>query len=1048
MRHWSGGESDLEEVFGGAVGGFVEVERLPFDGWHLVRPCSPRRAIDPAAIVADLGRRFPGAFVTPLFIDTLGGPRFSGPDLFVRFREIRDVATVVALLRPLVGAEVEIREFASLPGLFRIIAPAADGWNLTALSERLSRLPEVEWAEPDLYFSAAPAYVPSDPGFDLQWPLHARGQPIGYMPSPPLFDMDMDLPEAWDLTQGSASLHLAILDDGVVHDHPDLPPFFGIDTTSQGPGDGGPITAFDVHGTLVAGVIAAVIDNGRGIAGVAPGIRITSVRAFISTSYQTLMTSSSWTLAALNWCLQNDVKITNTSLTLGASPAAVTAKFDQLRQAGILHFGAAGNAANPNVLAYPAGLPSVISVASIDHLGALSVFSNSGPGLDLVAPGESVLTTDFVGTAGQANDDYAASLGTTFSCAHASAVAALAWSIDLALTADQIESIIRLSATDLGASGPDATFGHGRIEAYASAFTAAWMSADPTKTLFANRGSAPAERFGGAVVSPGDLDGDGIPEYAVGAPDSDTSGIHAGRVDLFDGATGAAIASYFGSIAGEGFGSALGAADIDADGIGDLLIGAPSDSSIGAPTARLCAISGATGAVLWNRPYAADAAFASAIAVLDDSTGDGTCEIAVGAPQATVNSQIGAGIVFILDGATGTILAQISADVGRGERGFGAALLDIDDRDGDGRRDLLIGAPESALPSPMCGAVVTARVPLGGSIVRWSTLDGLLPFDEFGRTLAAIPDTDGDGKDELLIGAPGAAGHSPGAGAIFGVGSIGGIAAPVILGDQTGDRLGASLLICDVDDDSQKDIVVGIPGDDRFAADAGRITVFSGADGRKIYDLAGGRAGQRLGASLAGAGDIDADGGAEVLAGSPGDAASLDPGSSVIFPAPRPERRARRDDPARRGTVTDLLGRPIDCLFVNGSAGGLDRHVTVAIDAPLFFSFAPPEGLLQPAPFAIYGFVGDAAPTDVFPLFEFGLMAFPPCPLYPGYPGSFTMTSNVFPDSCAELGSAPGPWTYSYFPGLSFPITFTLQAVFLDDAFDVFITNALIFEVR
>lgn len=464
--------------------------------------------------------------------------------------------------------------------------------------------------------------------------------------------------------------------------------------------------------------------------------------------------------------------------------------------------------------------------------------------------------------------------------------------------------------------------------------------------------------------------------------------------------------------------------------------------------ARVLSISGATGAVLWQATYAADAAFASVLEVLDDSTGDGVGEIAVGAPQATVLSQTGAGIVFILDGATGTVLSQIAADVGRGERGFGAALLRIDDRDGDAMRDLLIGAPESALPSPMCGTVVTARMPLGGSISRLSTLDGLSALDEFGRTLASIGDTDGDGKDELLIGAPGAAGHAAGAGAIFGVGSIGGIAAPVILGEHAGDRLGASLLIGDVDDDSQADIVVGIPGDDRFAANAGRITVYSGADGRRIYDLAGGRAGQSLGASLALAGDVDQDGGVEVLAGSPGDAASLDSGFCVFFPAARPERRARRDEPARRGTVTDALGRPIDCLFVNGSAGGLDRRVTVAIDAPLFFSFAPPEGLLQPAPFAIYGFLGDAAPTDVFPLFQFGLMAFPPCPLYPGYPGSFTMTSNVFADSCAEIGSVPGPWIYPYLPGLSFPFTFTLQAVFLDDAFDVFITNAVVFDIR
>ena len=108
---------------------------------------------------------------------------------------------------------------------------------MLADANALVALPEVRFAEPDMIFTGRGEILPNDPGFSNCWGLHNTGQSGG---TP---DMDLDGPEAWEVTTGDASTIVLVIDTGVQQNHPDLNQIPGTDTTSDGPGNGGPISA-------------------------------------------------------------------------------------------------------------------------------------------------------------------------------------------------------------------------------------------------------------------------------------------------------------------------------------------------------------------------------------------------------------------------------------------------------------------------------------------------------------------------------------------------------------------------------------------------------------------------------------------------------------------------------------------------------------------------------------------------------------------------------------------------------------------------------------
>src|SRR5262245_55625803 len=201
---------------------------------------------------------------------------------------------------------------------------------------------------------------------------------------------------------------------------------------------------------------------------------------------------------------------------------------------------------------------------------------------------------------------------------------------------------------------------------------------------------------GNSIASAGDVDGDGVPDFIVGAPYT-FGGI--GQVHIYSGATGALIRLFTGSVSNDYFGSAVsGAGDLDGDGSSDVVVGVIHASPGGLTAAgQAIAYSGATGAVLWTRNGTAAFEMAgNSVARVGDLNGDGVDDPAVGIVYADNGTAYVAGRVEVLSGTTGVPILSVLG-TGLGDN-LGASLAAAGDVDGDGTPDVLAGARGGTAP--------------------------------------------------------------------------------------------------------------------------------------------------------------------------------------------------------------------------------------------------------------------------------------------------------------------------------------------------------------
>jgi subtilisin family serine protease len=432
----------------------------PFEGgsWFVVAtPAAGRTPRNYERFLRRVAEDRSFAFVSPQWIDRYGGGVFARPTLYVGFPPTATAAesgTVLALER---AGTILARDAYGVPGAFALKPPTRDGAELLALANRLAARKEVRFAEPEFVTFGRPQHVPDDPEFRRCWGLGAASGP------PPRAAVDGVT--AWNLTRGSPDVPVLVMDCGVERDHPDLRVDDGVDATDgRLSGDGSPGTAFDGHGTSVAGVVAARMDNALGGCGLAPECRLLSARVYRSVPRRRYVAETGAIARALAWGRSRGARVSNFSAYLSLPSALVAAAYERSRELGVVHFAAAGNY-NTDDLAFPAALPFVRSVVALTKEGHLAPFSNFGGRVDFAAPGVDVFTADLRGMAGAGPGDFAAVHGTSFASPFAAGAAALVLSIDPSLSAHAVEDVLARAATDLGDRGRDGAFGFGAIHA-------------------------------------------------------------------------------------------------------------------------------------------------------------------------------------------------------------------------------------------------------------------------------------------------------------------------------------------------------------------------------------------------------------------------------------------------------------------------------------------------------------------------------------------------------------------------------------------------------
>ncbi len=420
----------------------------------------------------------PDVWWSPTYLSPTGLRRSVLPDLFIRFHATATERDIQKWFDQ-TGYPVLESRWGGMERAYSIAHTARHGGELLGLANTLATDPMLKWAEPDWFAeieptsNGGPCEAPvNDPLFFAQWGLHNTGDQNGKK------DFDINLLEALNLSQPLATIKVVVLDDGVQLNHPDFQGAYGFDFTQSGTG-GNHGNGCDRHGTAVAGCVGAITNNGIGVASFGSGAQILSARISYGFTIPSgscsdlVMSQSSWWVSALNWAQNQGARVSNSSYDLSFNSSSLDDKFSETASNGMIHFASIGNNGS-NIASHPASLTSVIAVGAANRFGSRSNFSQWGPQLDLLAPGESILTTDRTGSLGYADGDYAIVNGTSFASPIAASVAAVILAQQPTLSVASVRAALFAGCQDIGPVGIDDFSGHGMLNAFGSFVARGW----------------------------------------------------------------------------------------------------------------------------------------------------------------------------------------------------------------------------------------------------------------------------------------------------------------------------------------------------------------------------------------------------------------------------------------------------------------------------------------------------------------------------------------------------------------------------------------------
>lgn len=322
--------------------------------------------------------------------------------------------------------------------------------NVQQVLETLKKTPGIINAEENYHrtINALPGLpLPKDPLFKEQWSM-----------------VSGKVPGAWDLGSTGQGITIAVIDTGVALGHPDLQDNLvsGYNAITES-AEVGANRDNNGHGTHVAGIAAAARNN-EGIVGVAYQAKIMPIKAMdsVGEGYDDAIA------AGIVWAADHGAKIINLSVGTehGSRSSDILKKsLAYAYNKGCLLIAAAGNydpekEENPGV-SYPASDSNVLAVAATGQDNRVADYSVTGPEVDLVAPGDSIVSAWWSKTTGSG---YATASGTSMAAPFVSGEAALIWSQHPAWTRDQVIKVMEAGVKDLGASGRDALYGYGLVD--------------------------------------------------------------------------------------------------------------------------------------------------------------------------------------------------------------------------------------------------------------------------------------------------------------------------------------------------------------------------------------------------------------------------------------------------------------------------------------------------------------------------------------------------------------------------------------------------------
>lgn len=429
-----------------------------------------------------------------------------------------------------------------------------------------------------------------------------------------------------------------------------------------------------------------------------------------------------------------------------------------------------------------------------------------------------------------------------------SAVHALEGNPEAAL--DGLEALRRSNAMDLSQLPLDGDFSSlferprfqallPQAEDFADSFV------EPTRILQRWDGEATNDQFGWIARNIGDVDGDGIADLTTSAPNKTLDGgQNAGRVYAYSGASGKLLWSRDGA-AGDLLGQGIEAAgDVDGDGIPDVVAGAPGAD-------RVDVYAGNDGRTLLTVEGADGESFGRKVSDLGDLDGDGHDDILVGAPASNANGE-GSGRALVISGSDGSTLIEWHGE-GAGHR-FGAS--------GAGRVDgertvLLVGAPDAG-EGQRGRTYVYDGSGADPKFILESDPDGA---EQGGMFVSVVGDVDADGVADLYSSDWSHGANGSQRGRVYVYSGVDGRVLLTLSGETDGDGFGIGPADAgDVDGDGHDDLIIGAWQQDNAAPSGGKVYLYSGKDGSLMDAWTCRVMGDTFGFDATGMGDVDGDG--------------------------------------------------------------------------------------------------------------------------------------------------------------------------------------------